>query len=569
MAIENAFRNFMLGHDFGQEQADRRSRRNALAMYDKNPEDARAEMIRLGDFEGLGNLDEVMERDRLAAYRRRVANIGRGGAPQPAPTAGAPAPTAGAPPTPASPTPAGAPMTPTPQPTAAAGTPTTPTTPTPPGAPTPATNAAPTTPEQNFDAKAQLDQTMQGLANSDPQLQQLAQAALEFGDMEAYVTLLDASRQQFTQGLEYLGARASSLLQIPDETQRFQAAINLVRTDPMLQQNAAQLEQQIVAIAQDGRLSNAEIESFQNSLLTVQQQMELEIGERRWQAEHQLRVRTAERESNPDYRPPLSTSERRVLANEYRTRQDRTADSLGILRPALPYARLAVAREGDTQGVDGVNARQADVALLRAAARAQTGPGVLTESEVWSTLSPSLQQSLLSRAAYLDVARTGIDPADRLALANFVMQSAGNVQRQLWDDYDSYSAAWGEDTLAENGMTPPRLAHPDDEWLLAARERQNPEIGREYVANNGRTYRYEGPGNWVFSRTGGTSGGETPTFERPSASYNSTQPTEENRPLRQHPTPIRTREEYERLQSGTMFRQRLSDGTLSDWQVKD
>jgi hypothetical protein len=177
-------------------------------------------------------------------------------------------------------------------------------------------------------------------------------------------------------------------------------------------------------------------------------------------------------------------------------------DDLGILRPSLPYARLAVTNGGDTSGINGVNVRSSDVALLRAAARAQTGPGVLTESEVFSTLSPSLQQSLIRNVAYLDISSEGITAQDRLALSQFVMQSARNVQRDVWDVYQQASTDWGSRGNAPTFQAP-RIPHPEDEGRLQSAERGGAQVGREYVANNGRTYTFLGPGSWELSRMDG------------------------------------------------------------------
>jgi hypothetical protein len=89
-----------------------------------------------------------------------------------------------------------------------------------------------------------------------------------------------------------------------------------------------------------------------------------------------------------------------------------------------------------------------------------------------------------------------------LALSQFVMQSARNVQRDVWDVYQQASTDWGSRGNAPTFQAP-RIPHPEDEGRLQSAERGGAQVGREYVANNGRTYTFLGPGSWELSRMDG------------------------------------------------------------------
>ena len=193
-------------------------------------------------------------------------------------------------------------------------------------------------------------------------------------------------------------------------------------------------------------------------------------------------------------------AEARQWTNSYNDDVQATLRDLGNLRAVIPYASQAVANNGAPTG----NFRMNDVALLRAAARAQTGPGVLTESEVFGTLSPSLQQALTRNLAYVDITEAGISPTDRLALARFVQQGQQNASRDLWRRYQG-----AEDVLRPRGIDPsrvgiaaPEYVHPDDQAAFDATDTAQLRTGQEYTTPAGRTYRYDGPGQWTFTRRG-------------------------------------------------------------------
>lgn len=202
----------------------------------------------------------------------------------------------------------------------------------------------------------------------------------------------------------------------------------------------------------------------------------------------------------------------RQWGTAYDGAQRQNLDGLGIMRPALPYARIVAQHNGDTRNVQGVNARMSDVALLRAAARAQTGPGVLTESEVFGTLSPSLQQALTQNRAYVDIAQTVLSPRDRLALANYVQRAAGDAQRQVWQTYQDYGTRLGRGGASPDdmGIAAPPIPHPDDESALRRMIPTEDKVGSRAVTPSGRVYSYEGQGNWIYrdmyGRTQGQSG---------------------------------------------------------------
>lgn len=193
-------------------------------------------------------------------------------------------------------------------------------------------------------------------------------------------------------------------------------------------------------------------------------------------------------------------AEARQWTNSYNDDVQSTLRDLGNLRAVIPYASQVVASGGEPTG----NFRMSDVALLRAAARAQTGPGVLTESEVFGTLSPSLQQDLTRNRAYLDITQGGISPRDRLALARFVQEGQTNAARDLWRRYNG-----AEDVLLPRGIDPgrvgiaaPEYVHPDDQAAFDATDNSRLQVGQEYTTPNGRTYRYDGPGRWSYTRRG-------------------------------------------------------------------
>lgn len=351
-----------------------------------------------------------------------------------------------------------------------------------------------------------------------------ATASLEVGDpeqwaqFEDYVSrLTQQDRENQSQRAQWLGTAAASLMGVPAEQRVAQARALLSNSpyanDPHMQalvdDDASDLSDTALQSAANNALSAADI------LAGRERQQRYAVQDRQFQQQLNMQERNYQRSMNPDA-TPLSNSDRRGVSNQYNQAIDGAMESLGILRPSLSYARLAVTNNGDTTNIDGVNSRSSDVALLRAAARAQTGPGVLTESEVFSTLSPSLQNDLNRNVAYLDIGRNGITPQDRLALAQFVMQSARNTQRDAWDLYENTNADWGSRPNAPT-FEPPRIPHPEDEGRLQAAERGGARVGQEYVANGGRTYRFLAPGSWELSRMGGTRDMSQPQLVDPSA----------------------------------------------------
>lgn len=190
-------------------------------------------------------------------------------------------------------------------------------------------------------------------------------------------------------------------------------------------------------------------------------------------------------------------AEARQWTNSYNDDVRQTLGDLGNMRTAIPYAQQVVRNNGANTG----NFRMNDVALLRAAARAQTGPGVLTESEVFGTLSPSLQQDLVRARSYTDISQAGISPQDRLALAQYVQESARNTSGDLWRRYSD-----AENVLRSRGIDPanvgisaPEYAHPEDMDSFMSQPLERFSTGRNYVAPSGRQYEYLGDGRFRYS----------------------------------------------------------------------
>ena len=192
-----------------------------------------------------------------------------------------------------------------------------------------------------------------------------------------------------------------------------------------------------------------------------------------------------------------SLSEARQWTNSYNDDIRSANNDLGNMRAALPYAHQVMQARGAPTG----NFRMNDVALLRAAARAQTGPGVLTESEVFGTLSPSLQQSLTRNLAYADISRAGISPQDRLALAQYVQTAQRNASGDLWRRYnDAEGVLSARGVSPENvGISAPEYLHPDDMDSFGSVPDSSFTAGRNYVAPSGRQYTYLGDGRWRYS----------------------------------------------------------------------
>jgi hypothetical protein len=354
-----------------------------------------------------------------------------------------------------------------------------------------------------------------------------ASAALEAGDTDQWFAFQQAAsqmsaqqREEAGQRAQWIGSAAASLLDVPVE-QRVERAQALLAASPYANdQHVAQM------IDEAGELSDEALNSAAQNSMSAAEILGMRRQNEQFQQQIALQRQNAAYARDPES-APVSDAQRRGLTNDYNRAVSGAMDDLGILRPSLPYARLAVTHNGDTTNIEGVNSRSSDVALLRAAARAQTGPGVLTESEVFSTLSPSLQQALIRNVAYLDISQNGITPQDRLALAQFVMQSSRNVQRDVWDLYDQASNDWGGRGNAPTFQAP-RIPHPEDEGRLQSAERGGAQVGREYVANGGRVYRFLAPGSWELSSLGGEADRSLPWQPR-AIEQQQTQPTPQQR----------------------------------------
>jgi hypothetical protein len=355
-----------------------------------------------------------------------------------------------------------------------------------------------------------------------------ATAALNAGDTDQWAqfqqyanTLTQQERESQAQRAQFIGSVAASARGLPQE-QRLAYVRSQVSQSPYA--NDPHFAQMIDDNADD--LSDAQLDAAAQNSMSAAEILGMRRQEEQFQQQIAIQRQNAAYARHPDS-APLSDAQRRGLTNDYNRAISGTMDDLGILRPSLPYARLAVTHNGDTTNIEGVNSRSSDVALLRAAARAQTGPGVLTESEVFSTLSPSLQQALIRNVAYLDISQNGITPQDRLALAQFVMQSSRNVQRDVWDLYDQASNDWGGRGNAPTFQAP-RIPHPEDEGRLQSAERGGAQVGREYVANGGRVYRFLAPGSWELSSLGGEADRSLPWQPR-AIEQQQTQPTPQQR----------------------------------------
>jgi hypothetical protein len=169
---------------------------------------------------------------------------------------------------------------------------------------------------------------------------------------------------------------------------------------------------------------------------------------------------------------------------------------LGNLRSAIPYAEQVVRSNGKP---DVPNRRSSDVALLRAASRAQTGPGVLTEGEVYGTLSPPIQQQLANFVAYTKIAES-LSRDDRKALAEYVMLGAKTAAGDWYRRYDSATKP-----LANYGVSPedvgimgPEVIHPDDFASFLRMPESSFVAGEAYTGPSNRRYRYFGGGRWQY-----------------------------------------------------------------------
>jgi hypothetical protein len=169
---------------------------------------------------------------------------------------------------------------------------------------------------------------------------------------------------------------------------------------------------------------------------------------------------------------------------------------LGNLRTSIPYAEKVVRSNGKPEVA---NRRSSDVALLRAASRAQTGPGVLTSEEVYQTLSPSIQQQLANMVAYTKIA-DNLSREDRKALADYVLLGAKTAAGDWYRRYESTTTP-----LANYGVKPedvgilgPEVIHPDDFESFLRMPESDFVAGRAYTGPSNRRYQYFGNGRWQY-----------------------------------------------------------------------
>ena len=371
-------------------------------------------------------------------------------------------------------------------------------------------------------------------ATPDARLNAGADAALAAGDTDQWYQFRQAASQmsadqraQAAEQSQWVGSAAASLLNVPLE-QRVQRARELVASSPYANDQAL-----MQAIDDESELTDDALTARANNSMSAadilagrERQQRYAVQDR--QFNQTLAAQRAASGVGGDR--PLTNSERIRLSNDYQTNSEQAMSQLGILRPSLPYARLAVSLGGDTTQAQGINFRQSDVALMRAAARAQTGPGVLTESEVFSTLSPSIQQDLIRNVAYADISQSGLTPQDRASLAQFVVQSAQNTERDLWTLHRQATSEWGGVPNAPT-FNLPNLPHPDDEGSLQAAERLSAggqavlQRGAIRIAPSGREYRYNGPGDWVTTGQGNVEGYQAGREQRLARGGSPTVPT--------------------------------------------
>jgi hypothetical protein len=338
------------------------------------------------------------------------------------------------------------------------------------------------------------------------------------------------SRKNLPRSLQVIGATMRQLGDDQGQLDQFNAneaeqqrlaAEEAVQARSMKQEEAEQVQSQRARSAFMQTLSpeqQAQFELFPESFAPMTAEDSAALGIRQQDSERQraqfeetMRHNRASegidymRATREDRQGMPSLSEARQWTNSYNDDVRTVNNDLGNMRAALPYAQSVIQTRGRPNG----NVRMNDVALLRAAARAQTGPGVLTESEVFSTLSPSLQQDLIRNRAYADITQTGITPQDRMALAQYVQTAQRNASGDLWrryNDAEGVLSARGIDP-SNVGISPPEYLHPEDMDSFASVPETSFRQGRNYVAPSGRQYTYLGGGRWraagrnEFSRT--------------------------------------------------------------------
>lgn len=397
-------------------------------------------------------------------------------------------------------------------------------------------------------------------ASAQEQLRAAQGPAMEAGEIDQGVQIQNAISQldqnqlaSMRAGMEFIAAQTESFKQLPPE-QRVQAVRDAIGKSPLA--NNPQTMQRIEQAAADGLITDEELEGWRSEAIGVQNAIQNEQSKRqeafaeRQFGEMQRHNRVAEAQgwaSASGAQRPLTFNERSQFAQRYRTAQSRNADDQGILGPALPYALVSIQADGDPRRMpQGTNARMNDVALLRAAARAQTGPGVLTTTEVWQTLSPSLRQALQTNRAYVDIAQTGLRAQDRMALAQYVTQSLSPIQRQahnLYEDAGIELTPYGLDQR-EVGIRPTEMVHPADISSLTAQRDQPYIVGNEYTTPAGRQYEYRGPGNWVYRGRGQYAPGNRQQMRDQNARPGATQT---------NPVRVQTPQEAAQLPPGTWY----------------
>lgn len=500
----DVFDSYSRGWALGSAQAEERRTqrvRNALAGYQTDPKGARNALLGLGAFDQLEQLDRLDENTRQRTVRDQIAALHRqNGQPQLIPTQQPQAQAQAQPQAPAPPTLAGEQYAQAPQ--------------------------TQTQQQQPQQPQAPTPDQAKGIAQQVVAQSPLAQELAIFeanGMYEQASAIRQQIREEYNQNIQLFASAANQLLQMP-EAQRMPAAQAMIQNDPRFANSREQLLGQLQQMDADhsGTLSDAELQGFRTTVMTVGEQVNLEmqraevahraereaVDDRHWQAGYDLQREQMLRSTGD---VPLTPQQRRLVRNDEVSYQDQAVENLGNMRMVLPYADLVTQGGGTPPGMNSTQVRLNDVALLRAAARAQTGVGVLTESEVMGTLSPSLQQELRTRGAYFDESRVNLSPEARAALADFVNRSSQWVQRQAWNHYEGTERQLpGGTTMDSAGIPLPRLPHPDDIEAL-----RNTEIGARAGATRlqvgdiratqgGRRYRYLGPGNWeLVDRAGG------------------------------------------------------------------
>ena len=184
------------------------------------------------------------------------------------------------------------------------------------------------------------------------------------------------------------------------------------------------------------------------------------------------------------------------IGQAYNDDVEKIQTGLGILRSAIPYSERVIRSGGKP---NDPNVRMSDVALLRAASRAQTGPGVLTEGEVYGSLSASLQQQLANNLSYLKIANS-LSPKDRLFLAEYVMQGAKTASGDWYRRYESATKPLANYNVSPDdvGIAGPEVIHPDDLASFLRMPESDFVAGRAYTGPSNRRYQYFGNGRWQY-----------------------------------------------------------------------